>query len=404
MGARIREDNGRGRGSNGMRAKPQSFVHRRAVVWLLGLMCAFLLSGCGDGSSMATPQHSMDESTSVDCDESFHRRERDLHSGSPPPWAPISSISSWREVNEAELLYELWNGADVKATDRDGRTMLHWVAKCSVRTGVFNLLLKHRAEINARMISGETPLMVAIYSNNTPEVIEFLLDNGADIEVTEHHGGSPLIRAGWHKNSAVVTLLLEHGADVRARDEYDMTILHTAMALHGPDVVEMLIERGADIHAKSDFGTTPLHRAAFNSENPRVVELLMDLGAEVNARANNGDTPLHRAARSNIKAVVKMLLDRGADVNTRGGLGYTPLHKAASRNQDPAVVELLLGHGSDINAKSSLGFTPLHEAANNNRNPVVFELLLERGADPYIENNAGQTACQVLMVRFDYNC
>ena len=331
----------------------------------------------------ATPTHSTDESATDDCNESYYRIGRFYTPGSPPLWAPISSIPSWREVDEAELRSELEGGGDVTATDLHGRTLLHWAAKCSDRTGVIELLLEHGADVNAGMTtSGETPLWVAIDSDNSLEGIEFLLDHGATF------GGWTFVRSGLHEDPAVTTLLLDRGADIRARSEGNNTILHTALDIHGLDVLELLVERGADIHAKNDFGETPLHRAAFNREDPRVVELLLDMGADINVKARDGDTPLHGAASSNVEAVVKLLLDRGANVNARGDLGYTPLHSAAFWDADPAVIELLLDRGADINAVSDFGYTAINRAAAGVAGPAVVELLLERGAGQHINHNA----------------
>ena len=332
----------------------------------------------------ATFTPSTGEDASDDCNESYYLSGYggDYYPGTPPLWAPIASIPSWREVDEAEMLSELESGADVTATDRHGRTMLHWAAKCSDKTGVLELLLRNGADLEAGLISGETPLWVAIDSDNSLEVIELLLDHGATF------GGWTFVRSGLHEDPAVTTLLLDRGADIRARSEGNNTILHTALDRHGLDVLELLIERGANIHAKNDFGETPLHRAAFNREDPRVVELLLDMGADINVKARDGDTPLHGAASSNVKAVVELLLDRGADVNARGDLGYTPLHSAAFWDADLAVIELLLDRGVDINAVSDFGHTAISAASAGIADPAVIELLLERGAGQQINHNA----------------
>ena len=80
------------------------------------------------------------------CEESYYRN---MENGAPP-WAAISSISSWSELGEERLLVELEDGADITATDGNGRTLLHWAAECNRRTGVIELLLEHGADVNAR--------------------------------------------------------------------------------------------------------------------------------------------------------------------------------------------------------------------------------------------------------------
>ena len=214
----------------GMRANPRRFVHRTAVIGLLGLMCVVLLSACDEGASTwPAVERSTDH-----CDESYYLRSVAYHPRSQPPWAPIASIPSWREVDEAEMLAELKSGADVTATDRDGNTLLHWALRCSGRTAVINLLLEHGADVNARTISGASALLTAIHGNGDIAVIEMLLDNGAEID-----SGS-FVRAGSHRNPAVITLLLDRGANIWARDYVNNTILHTALGGDKLGVIQQL--------------------------------------------------------------------------------------------------------------------------------------------------------------------
>ena len=89
---------------------------------------------------------------------------------------------------------------------------------------------------------------------------------------------------------------------------------------------------------------------------------------------------------------------------TGADLGYTPIHEAGSNNRNPAVLTLLLDMGADINAKNTLGETPMYMAASENSNRAVIELLIERGGDLLIQNNAGRSSCDLLRIRYDYDC
>ncbi len=99
----------------------------------------------------ATPTHSTDESATDDCNESYYRIGRFYTPGSPPLWAPISSIPSWREVDEAELRSELegWWGCH---GDRLRMVEPYCTGPPSVviRTGVIELLLRTRGRRGCR--------------------------------------------------------------------------------------------------------------------------------------------------------------------------------------------------------------------------------------------------------------
>ena len=95
----------------------------------------------------ATPTHSTDESATDDCNESYYRIGRFYTPGSPPLWAPISSIPSWREVDEAELRSELegWWGCH---GDRLRMVEPYCTGPPSVviETGVIELLLANTGQ------------------------------------------------------------------------------------------------------------------------------------------------------------------------------------------------------------------------------------------------------------------
>ena len=63
--------------------------------------------------------------------------------------------------------------------DSSGRTALHFAAAGSDSVDILQLLLNNGAEANSQSRGGETPLMKAIASNKS-ENVKFLLENGAN--------------------------------------------------------------------------------------------------------------------------------------------------------------------------------------------------------------------------------
>jgi ankyrin repeat protein len=69
-----------------------------------------------------------------------------------------------------------------------------------------------------------------------------------------HKGQSALHIAaerGWHE---VVELLLENGADINAKDSYNRTPLHLAAIFNRVDAFRVLVKRGADTTVESSLG------------------------------------------------------------------------------------------------------------------------------------------------------
>ena len=58
------------------------------------------------------------------------------------------------------------------------------------------------------------------------DVVEFLLANGAKVDVQDDGGLIPLHNACSFGHSEVVSVLLEHGADPNTRDNWNYTPLH----------------------------------------------------------------------------------------------------------------------------------------------------------------------------------
>lgn len=79
---------------------------------------------------------------------------------------------------------------------------------------IIKYLLDHKADINARDISGNTPLHIAAHDfpPNPIDFIHYLLQQGADLHALNKRGKSPAMLAFEHGNYAVVEYLLKCGA------------------------------------------------------------------------------------------------------------------------------------------------------------------------------------------------
>ncbi len=118
-------------------------------------------------------------------------------------------------------------------------------------------------------------------------IIELLLDNGADINYKSKFGVTPLITAIGSRspnNREIAELLLSHGADVNtlAHDAFENRIKKTALmeaVIEGKnDIVKMLLERGARINDINALGHTALYYA-IQSGNTYLEKILKAHGA-----------------------------------------------------------------------------------------------------------------------------
>jgi ankyrin repeat protein len=188
----------------------------------------------------------------------------------------------------------------------------------------------------------KSPLHAAVEREHS-EMVEFLLDRGADL-VGRGSGYPMLFVAAAHKYSAKMTaLLLRRGADPNAIDDKGTTPLFAVARSVWFDVLEKLIEAGADVNFRDPAGSTPLHDAAQNTDaQGRAIRILVKHGANLDAQDHLGYTPLHVALEHTCSDAANALLDLGANPTIRDEEGRTPAQLVTdSVKLYPGIPEIL---------------------------------------------------------------
>lgn len=105
-----------------------------------------------------------------------------------------------------------------------------------------------------------------------------------DFEIAIEHSKSNFIN--------VIEILINNGADINKTDVQHQSLLHHAVInpqYVSLDFIKYLVEQGANINAQDDNGNTPLF-TAFGLKNKKAVEALIKLGADTNIQANDGSS------------------------------------------------------------------------------------------------------------------
>lgn len=107
-------------------------------------------------------------------------------------------------------------------------------------------LIKGGADVNATDDMGWTPLMKACFNDELdrgfPEVVQALIDAGANIEAQIVYGTRPLMLAAGRGEAGVVDVLLRAGVDVLAKNEGGRTALMMVKEKFYVEVINQLHE------------------------------------------------------------------------------------------------------------------------------------------------------------------
>ncbi len=119
-------------------------------------------------------------------------------------------------------------------------------------------------DIDSAVFRGMTLLMVAAEKGNVA-LINYLVEQGADVNVVREPGGRTALRYAIEQDyTVIVRYLLDNGADVLQKNESNWTALMTAAKYGNVEILTMLVEAGADIRVKTLKGLTALQIASDN--------------------------------------------------------------------------------------------------------------------------------------------
>ena len=133
--------------------------------------------------------------------------------------------------------------------------------------------IKEGADVNIVNSKGFTPLILAVYNNNL-EATKVLIIKGARVDVQDFSGNTALMGATFKGYTNMVDLLIELGkANVNQVNANGASALIFAATFGQKDIAEKLIAHGADKSIKDNRGKTAKDHAIMQ-DNKVLVDIL----------------------------------------------------------------------------------------------------------------------------------
>lgn len=142
------------------------------------------------------------------------------------------------------------------------------------------------------------------------QLVPAIVSPNASTHNPNNHVHTLLMCAAAHGAEKCAEYLLENGADVNLKNFDGHSALHWAAYAGRTETLPLLLAHNADIEARTVDGRTPFHIAAFRG-HIQFIEEFMKANPEINEIACNGWTALHFAVISNQKKMAEKLMALG---------------------------------------------------------------------------------------------
>lgn len=207
---------------------------------------------------------------------------------------------------------------------------------------IIKLLISYGADINTRENNNRqfTLLHHTVLAGNV-KMTETLLDLGADINATTHHGSTSLLLAVKKKDVHLIKLLLTYHPDLSIKDS------------KGRDAFSLAVEKAKEDNFKLNYLLLPfiMHDRSF-----------------IDKLDKNTDADLLKALFKNY--ILSLISYRSQTITVD------------TYDEHKKIISAFIKNGIDINAKSSKRNSIFH-ALTGKPSILLFRLLRELGADPY---------------------
>ena len=189
--------------------------------------------------------------------------------------------------NNEDVIELLAQGADVNKKDEKGYGPLHYASQES-HEAIVQTLFNNFADVNETTDKSDTPLHLACVSSRSSKGINKISETTAPLHLQ-------LAKCDCSREN-IIELLIECGANIDEKNKNESTPLHYAVKKRKKAIVQLLLQRGANANEKVQEGKPPLEYAdgcikhlflveqPMNDAKPRNIVVQIDDGPNFNPR------------------------------------------------------------------------------------------------------------------------
>lgn len=325
------------------------------------------------------------------------------HAGGEPPHR-LAAAGKLEALKECVKVL----GLSLKEKDKNCRTLLHHAA-WENQASVVQYLLENGIEIDAVDKTGNTALHVATWEGSA-ECISLLLQSGASTTILNNSKVAPIHMTTNDMSGRALRAYLSHpgSIDYTLKGLRNRTLLHMMAAVDNVESCKALCAKSDEKFCaceRDDNGLNALHLAARNNSH-RVLDYMLQhcknhsVDALLSIVDQEDSTPLHAAIDAGNLEVACVLLKYGACPEILKGNILPPLHLACSQGRLEMVRAIVEQCGVQVLQKlDQNGRSALHYSAFSIHSHRIISYIVEsadgavggKGIDINQQDSRGRT-------------
>lgn len=237
--------------------------------------------------------------------------------------------------------------------DKNGVSALYWLVRQEKLKTIFNQMTKDinfikkidKNNFEKIISTGWSPLLLCLNNKNLSEYLKkytsskkFLKDSFSKTNCK--FSDIPLNFFAKIGNNQVIKYLIDKGADINLSSPKGITALQYAATEGCLETVKVLVNKGANINILNSDGNTALHFSTLDG-HIAVIKYLINKKADVNIHNSSGKTALQCADLERYPEIVEVLVNKKEDLQYSSGTNINPIVNyitTSSRQTDTTIM------------------------------------------------------------------